>query len=124
MDIVQNIRKIAPHFHHGRQECAHEFTRLFMDAMLKSCTFGKGKVDKYEEMTTIPYRVFGGWLRSRVTCGQCHHNSDTFDSFLDLNLEIKVIMRFHLKFLELLLKMIDKKLFLSLFFFINFDIAK
>ena len=95
-----------------------------MDAMLKSCTFGKGKVDKYEEMTTIPYRVFGGWLRSRVTCGQCHHNSDTFDSFLDLNLEIKVIMRFHLKFLELLLKMIDKKLFLSLFFFINFDIAK
>ena len=64
-----------------------------MDAMLKSCTFGKGKVDKYEEMTTIPYRVFGGWLRSRVTCGQCHHNSDTFDSFLDLNLEIKVITK-------------------------------
>ena len=74
----------------GRQECAHEFTRLFMDALLKSCTYGRGKVDKYEETTTIPHRVFGGWLRSQVKCSVCNNNSDTFESFLDLNLEIKV----------------------------------
>jgi len=88
-EIVQNLRKIASHFSYGRQECAHEFTRLFMDALLRSCTRMNGKVDKYEETTTIPHRVFGGWLRSRVSCSNCKHNSDTFESFLDINLEMK-----------------------------------
>ena len=89
-EIVSHLRKIASHFQLGRQECAHEFTRFFSDALVRSCTAGKGKVDMYEEATTIPHRVFGGWLRSRVTCANCHNNSDSFDSFLDLNLEIKV----------------------------------
>jgi len=88
-EIVSHLRKIASHFQLGRQECAHEFTRFFSDALVRSCTAGKGKVDMYEEATTIPHRVFGGWLRSRVQCANCHNNSDSFDSFLDLNLEIK-----------------------------------
>ena len=104
-EIVFNMRKIGGHFCHGRQECAHEFTRLFMDAMLRSVSAGhvssyhfvlllyyyqKGKLDKYEETTTIPHRIFGGWFRSRVTCMACRHNSDTYESFLDMPLEIKV----------------------------------
>ena len=39
-EIVFNMRKIGGHFCHGRQECAHEFTRLFMDAMLRSVSAG------------------------------------------------------------------------------------
>lgn len=27
-------------------------------------------------------------MRSRVQCGECGHNSDTFDSILDLSLDI------------------------------------
>lgn len=88
-EIVFNMRKIGGHFCHGRQECAHEFTRLFMDAMLRSVSAGHGKLDKYEETTTIPHRIFGGWFRSRVTCMACRHNSDTYESFLDMPLEIK-----------------------------------
>jgi len=34
------------------------------------------------------HRIFGGKLRSRVTCDECHHNSDTFDSILDLSVDI------------------------------------
>lgn len=34
------------------------------------------------------HKVFGGRLRSRVTCRDCGHNSDTFDSILDLSLDI------------------------------------
>jgi len=89
-EVVYNIKKIGSHFMHGRQECAHEFTRLFMDSLLRSSVNGKGKLDKYEEATTLPHRIFGGWTRSRVTCMNCRHNSDTYESFLDMPLEIKV----------------------------------
>lgn len=34
------------------------------------------------------HQIFGGRLRSRVTCSQCKHNSDTYDNILDLSLEI------------------------------------
>ena len=34
------------------------------------------------------HKIFGGKLRSRVTCDECHHNSDTFDSILDLSVDI------------------------------------
>ena len=39
-EIVENIRKIGNHFTHGHQECAHEFTRLFMDSLLRSSVQG------------------------------------------------------------------------------------
>ena len=34
------------------------------------------------------HKIFGGRLRSRVTCSVCGHNSDTYDSILDLSLDI------------------------------------
>ena len=34
------------------------------------------------------HKIFGGRLRSRVTCQQCGHHSDTFDSILDLSVDI------------------------------------
>ena len=74
-EVVYNIKKIGSHFMHGRQECAHEFTRLFMDSLLRSSVNGKGKLDKYEEATTLPHRIFGGWTRSRVTCMNCRHTN-------------------------------------------------
>lgn len=40
---------------------------------------------------TWVHQIFGGRLRSRVTCDRCHHHSDTFDSILDLSLEINGI---------------------------------
>jgi len=38
--------------------------------------------------TTWVHKLFGGRLRSRVTCHDCGHNSDTFDRILDLSLDI------------------------------------
>ena len=34
------------------------------------------------------HQLFGGQLRSRVHCKGCGHNSDTYDSILDLSLDI------------------------------------
>ena len=34
------------------------------------------------------HKIFGGKLRSRVTCCRCSFNSDTFDNILDLSIDI------------------------------------
>jgi hypothetical protein len=46
------------------------------------------KADPKIAETTWVHKIFGGKLRSRVTCDECHHNSDTFDSILDLSVDI------------------------------------
>lgn len=35
------------------------------------------------------HQIFGGRLRSRVTCSVCKQHSDTFDSILDLSLDVQ-----------------------------------
>lgn len=34
------------------------------------------------------HQIFGGRLRSRVLCTSCGHASDTFDSVLDISLDL------------------------------------
>ena len=91
----------------GRQEDSHEFLRYAIDAIQKSCLagypslvlpfvglnrgfvlIGHRKADPKIAETTSVHKIFGGKLRSRVTCDECHHNSDTFDSILDLSVDI------------------------------------
>lgn len=89
----------------GRQEDSHEFLRYAIDALQKSCLAGypqyvsqkflvavphqpSRKVDHNLAETTWVHRIFGGRLRSRVTCRECNYNSDTFDSMLDISLDI------------------------------------
>ena len=46
------------------------------------------KLDSKIQETTWVHKLFGGRLRSRVSCKNCDHNSDTFDRMLDLSLDI------------------------------------
>lgn len=46
------------------------------------------KIDPKLAETTWVHKIFGGRLRSRVTCRDCGYNSDTFDRILDLSLDI------------------------------------
>lgn len=89
----------------GTQEDAHEFLRFLVDAMQRACLADRGesvvpsssgmflssypqsllsKAKKAEKESTFVYRLFGGRLRSRVTCDRCKNHSDAFDAFLDL----------------------------------------
>ncbi|XP_076811674.1 uncharacterized protein LOC143458710 [Clavelina lepadiformis] len=89
LNVLKNLKLIAKHLHFGRQEDAHEFIRYSIDAMQKSCLHGySNKLDIHTKATTFVYRVFGGYLRSRVKCRQCKAVSDTFDPFLDVSLDI------------------------------------
>ncbi|KAI0254842.1 hypothetical protein BJV78DRAFT_1279930 [Lactifluus subvellereus] len=87
--IAGRLQLIAGHMRRGRQEDSHEFLRYAIDALQKSCLAGhSSKVDPKLAETTWVHKIFGGKLRSRVTCSECHHNSDTFDSILDLSVDI------------------------------------
>jgi ubiquitin carboxyl-terminal hydrolase 36/42 len=46
------------------------------------------KLDHKLAETTWVHQIFGGRLRSRVTCGECGYNSDTLDRILDLSIDI------------------------------------
>jgi ubiquitin C-terminal hydrolase len=89
--IVTCLRKIGPHFRLGRQEDAHEFARLLMEGMLKADLKAvKVTASPYSRIaqTGVVHAMFGGHLRSQVRCGTCNFNSNTFDAFLDLSLEV------------------------------------
>ncbi|GAA5911324.1 hypothetical protein JCM8208_005218 [Rhodotorula glutinis] len=87
--VVKHLKGIARHFRLGRQEDSHEFLRFFIDAMAASALAGKSpKLDQKIKETTFIHQLFGGRLRSRVHCLACEHNSDTFDSILDVSLDL------------------------------------
>ena len=46
------------------------------------------KLEQKVAETSWVHRIFGGQLRSRVTCHVCGHHSDTFDSILDLSIDV------------------------------------
>ncbi|KAG7097286.1 hypothetical protein E1B28_004651 [Marasmius oreades] len=87
--ITSKLQIIAKQMRRGRQEDSHEFLRYAIDAMQKSCLTGHPtKLEHKLTETTWVHKIFGGRLRSRVTCRDCGSNSDTFDSILDLSLDI------------------------------------
>ncbi|KAJ7572496.1 cysteine proteinase [Mycena floridula] len=87
--ITDKLQVIAKHMRRGRQEDSHEFLRYAIDHLQKACLFGQPqKLDPKVQETTWVHKLFGGQLRSRVTCRSCGYNSDTFDRILDLSLDI------------------------------------
>ncbi len=113
MHIVKNLRHVARSFRVGRQarsararlrraphcatagaeaaapaqEDSHEFARYLIEAMQTSCLGGKTLPPGVAE-TSFVARVFGGRLRSQIKCACCGRDSNTYDPFLDLSLEI------------------------------------
>ena len=89
--FVKNLRALSKTFRKGRQEDAHELARCLLDAMhKKSVEIVKPKIspNSARAETSFVWKVFGGKLRSQVNCKTCGRNSETFDPFLDLSLEV------------------------------------
>ena len=89
--IVRQLQRISRSFRPGRQEDAHEFLRAFIDALQKSCLRAAGlnqnDSSRHAETTSI-HRIFGGYLQSQVKCKICKFTSTTYDTCLDISLEI------------------------------------
>ncbi|KAJ2365793.1 hypothetical protein H4S01_003053 [Coemansia sp. RSA 2610] len=87
--IVGRLRSVAKHMRVGRQEDAHEFLRLLVEAFQRSLLAGiDAKIDRRIQETTLAHRIFGGYLQSQVSCSRCGHDSNTFDPLLDISLDI------------------------------------
>ncbi|XP_052662964.1 ubiquitin carboxyl-terminal hydrolase 42-like [Harpia harpyja] len=87
--VISVLTRIGEHFQLGMQEDAHEFLRYTVDAMQRACLSGTSDLDISSQSTTIVHQIFGGFLRSRVTCLSCKAVSDSYEAFLDVPLDIK-----------------------------------
>ncbi|KAI3712129.1 hypothetical protein L1987_70678 [Smallanthus sonchifolius] len=89
--ILLHMRSVNCQIGDGSQEDAHEFLRLLITTMQSICLEGLGGekvVDPKLQETTFIQHTFGGQLRSKVKCLKCHHESDKYENFMDLTLEI------------------------------------
>ncbi|NWX34581.1 UBP42 hydrolase, partial [Notiomystis cincta] len=80
---------IGEHFQPGREEDAHDFLCCTVNAMQRACLSASSDLDTSSQSTTIVHQIFGGFLRSRVTCFSCKAISDSYEAFLDVPLDIK-----------------------------------
>ncbi|XP_061876160.1 ubiquitin carboxyl-terminal hydrolase 42-like [Colius striatus] len=90
--FINVLPLIGEQFQRGRQEDAHEFLRSAVDAMQKVCLRGISDLDAASEETTIVHQIFGGQMRSRVTCLSCNAVSDSYEAFLDVPVDIKAAL--------------------------------
>ncbi|KAJ0261490.1 Ubiquitin carboxyl-terminal hydrolase 23 [Hirschfeldia incana] len=87
--LVSNLRCVSRNFRNCRQEDAHEYMINLLECMHKNCLpSGVPSESSDAYRTSLVHKIFGGSLRSRVTCAKCSHCSDKFDPFLDLSLDI------------------------------------
>ncbi|KAH8830323.1 cysteine proteinase [Flagelloscypha sp. PMI_526] len=90
--LYSNLNQIAKDLRKGRQEDSHEFLRYAIDAIQRATLQHEGldplKTPPKVANTTWINKIFGGQLRSRVHCQSCGHNSDTFDTTLDLSVDV------------------------------------
>ena len=106
------IDQVAPEsFRVGQQEDSHEFLRLLIEAMQKSCekarqtkpssvdegnpqgapaepTAASNSKSKESINKEYPFQLFSGKIESKVTCGYCGMTSSTLDPIEDLGLEV------------------------------------
>lgn len=95
------IEHVAPWFKLGVQEDSHEFLRLLIDAMQKSCQTARlnstppSLPQNVEDPTNeesldqeYPFALFRGTVESKVTCGSCGATSSTMDPIEDIGLEV------------------------------------
>lgn len=91
-NVFKNLRSLSKEkrLRPGRQEDAHEFLRILMDSLQTSVlkSHNAKKLSMPIQETSCIYKIWGGHLRSQVKCDHCHFESNTFDSLLDLSLEI------------------------------------
>jgi ubiquitin carboxyl-terminal hydrolase 36/42 len=88
--MIQNIRAVGRQFRQFRQEDAHEYLRKLIDCFHEEFLKLLGVVSKDPTVleTSMIFQIFGGTLRNELLCPRCQYSSRTYNSFLDLSLEL------------------------------------
>jgi ubiquitin carboxyl-terminal hydrolase 17 len=87
--VFQALSALVTGFHKYKQEDAYEFLMFLLREMQKSCLPGHKDFDPQAENTTLIRQLFRGYWRSQIKCLLCQGISDTFDTYLDITLDIK-----------------------------------
>ena len=90
--INKRLNDICRNLQPGRQEDAHEFLRHLIDVMNENFLqrhIENLSLDDISKSTTPINQIFGGFLRSIITCTVCHHKSESFEQFMELSLDIR-----------------------------------
>lgn len=89
--VARNVSALGRQFRVGRQEDSHEFVRCLLDRMCRTSLRVAGVKEnapgRLDETTPI-HDVFGGYFRNQVHCSTCGFDSNSYESFLDLSLEV------------------------------------
>lgn len=89
--IIQKLRRSVPHFRSGKQEDAHETLCFILDEMKKyfvlSDKSSHPSIEQNKDATLID-RIFSGKLKQTILCKKCHNISSTYQSFMDLSLDV------------------------------------
>lgn len=87
--FVNNLNYFSSTFHRFQQEDAHEFLQCFLDKLERCCGDSRPKDCPTLETDNIVKQAFGGCLVSKLRCCNCGHCSDTYETLIDLSLEIE-----------------------------------
>ncbi|GAA5988759.1 hypothetical protein JCM10908_006158 [Rhodotorula pacifica] len=71
------------------QQDAHEFLISSLNLLHSSSTIHHESTPSGPPCPCIVHSTFAGELRSKITCGRCHHQSETLEPFLDLSLDLR-----------------------------------
>ncbi|CAH8583230.1 unnamed protein product [Dicrocoelium dendriticum] len=86
--FVGNVRAVCPNFHPYQQEDAHEFL-LGMLSRMEDCAMAEmGKLSRNVAETNAIRRIFGGVIRSEVTCHSCRKVSTVNEMCFNLSVDI------------------------------------
>uniref|UniRef100_A0A3B1K5Z1 Ubiquitin carboxyl-terminal hydrolase n=1 Tax=Astyanax mexicanus TaxID=7994 RepID=A0A3B1K5Z1_ASTMX len=88
VDMVSKLTLISEQFCLGQQEDAHEFFSYTVSALEQSC-LNRNMLDRETEGTNLIKQIFEGCMRSRVKCLSCRAESDTFEPYMDVALDIR-----------------------------------
>ncbi|POY76380.1 hypothetical protein BMF94_0577 [Rhodotorula taiwanensis] len=71
------------------QQDAHEFLISALNLIHLSSPHHHEPIPGGAPCPCIVHSTFAGELRSKITCGRCHHQSETLEPFLDLSLDLR-----------------------------------
>ncbi|CAG9331409.1 unnamed protein product [Blepharisma stoltei] len=71
-DFLKYLPRFSQSFSLGKQEDAHELLRFLVERMERN----------------VVRQIFGGVLRSKVQCLNCHFESEIYENFLDISLDL------------------------------------
>ncbi|GFH25526.1 ubiquitin carboxyl-terminal hydrolase, partial [Haematococcus lacustris] len=86
-DLLVTILQQLKAFVRGRQEDAHEFLLVVLEAVERDIKRGVVELGGLKSQVTLIEELFMGRLRSQVVCGECGYCSNSYEQVTTLSLD-------------------------------------